>query len=479
MRGRRVVLLGLGRFGGQLAAARWFCEAGARVLVTDLKPASALADSLARLEGLPIEFRLGGHDERDLLGADLVCVSPAVPRQAPLRRLLAERAIPWTTEMNLAAAALPAPPLGVTGSNGKTTTASLLASALAAGLQRRVHLGGNMGQPLLGRLHEIGSQDLVVLELSSFQLEDLRDGPGIRPQLALITNVLPNHLDRHGTLEAYVACKRTLVEGLGPEGLAVLNREDPIVRSFEAVARRRGARVVTFGLRRPPRGAGAAAFLAQGRLVYRDETGAERCYGEAAALRLCGRHNLANVLAVVAACGALGARAERVAAALAAFRPLPHRLELVAEHGGVLYVNDSKATTPEAAAAAVQAYAGRAVLLAGGAGKGTSLLPLARAAVAARARAVIAYGQCRAEIAAAVATAAAAAPRRPGARPPVEVCEGLEEAFVRAQAHARPGSVVLLSPGCASYDQYLCYEERGAHFRRLVGEWLARRPAGR
>jgi UDP-N-acetylmuramoylalanine--D-glutamate ligase len=454
------VLLGLGSFGGQVAAARFFAGRGARVVITDRKSAGDLDASVAALEGTGCALVLGGHDGADLEGADLVCISPGVPRSAPPRRLVLARGIPWTTEMNLAMTALRARPICVTGSNGKTTTTTLLAEALRAGTKRRVHLGGNMGRPLLPAAMEIAPDDLPVLELSSFQLQDLREGPGARPCLSLVTNVLPNHLDRHGSLQAYAREKRWLVEALAPDGICVLNREDAIVSGFAAATR---ARVVGFGTDERFRGAGS--FCRGGALFYRDGSGAETRFGDAAALRLPGRHNLLNALAVVAACGALGADPAGVARALAAFRGLPDRLEVVAERDGLTFVNDSKATTPEAAACALEAYSGRAIVLAGGASKGVSLAPFARAA-AQHARAVLAFGATREELAAGTL---AAAQDRGAAGPVVETFADLEAAFSRALALSRPGDVIVLAPGCASYDQYTSYVERGAHFRRLAG----------
>ena len=450
--GKRVVIFGVGQFGGQIEAARFMVRAGARVLATDLKPREKLERALRELEGEPIEWRLGGHDERDLAGADLAVVSPAVPKSSPYLAALERQGTALTTEMNLTVARLRSPIYAVTGSNGKSTTTALLGAAVdAAGL--RSFVGGNIGRPLLNELAAISERDRAILELSSFQLEDLREAGGIRAALAIVTNLTPNHLDRHGTIEEYARAKRTLVEGQEKEDVAVLNREDARVLAFRAATR---ARVATFGLGASFEGPGS--FVREGFFAYRDEGGAEHPVAPVSLLRLFGRHNQMNALAVTAALGALGLPLGAVAQALARFPGIPDRLELVRERRGVRWVNDSKATTPEAAEAALESFEPPIVLVAGGQDKGMDASRMT-ALAARRAAAVFLIGKTRDRLRDEIARAG-------GGR--AECCESLEEAVARADAAALPGATVLFSPGFASYDMFSSFEERGERFRGLA-----------
>ena len=459
--GKRVLIVGVGQFGGQIEAARFMAREGARVLATDLKDAAKLGRALDAFKELPIELRLGEHRDEDFLSADLLVVSPAIPKSSRFLRLALERGTPWTTELNLTIARLRAPIYAVTGSNGKSTVTSLLGRVVeAAG--RRAFVGGNIGRPLLNEVDAIGPEDRAVLELSSFQLEDLgggASGEAFAPDLALVTNLTPNHLDRHLTMEAYVAAKRSLVEGQRPDQVAVLNRDDPLVIAFRDATR---ARVFTYGLDR--RFEGPGAFVEDGWLVARDAAGAERRVLAVAAMRIAGRHNVLNALAVVAAAVALGIDLERAAPAIASFEGLRDRLEPVAERAGARYVNDSKSTTPEAAVAGIEAYAPGLTLIAGGSDKGMDFRPLAESA-AARCAQVLLIGQTRAKLRDEILAAAGRLARRP---PAIECCDTLERAVALAAERTPAGQVVLFSPACASYDMFLSFEERGERFRTCV-----------
>ncbi len=455
--GKRVVIFGIGQFGGQIEAARFFAREGASVLAIDLKDASKLGRALEALADLPVELRLGPHREADFLAADLVVVSPAVPKTSPFFRLVRERGIPWTTELNLTLPRLRAPVYAVTGSNGKSTTTALLGEVVAAASGRRAWTGGNIGRPLLNEAAETRPEDRAVLELSSFQLEDLaEEGIAFAPALALVTNVTPNHLDRHGTLEAYTAIKRSLVERLAPGGAAVLSREDPVVRGFAAAAAGRvGARFASFGFESDF--AGAGSFVRpDGTIAVRDEVGRERAVVPLGRLRILGRHNALTALAVAAAAAAEGLDLERSGAAIAAFGGLRDRLEVVSERGAVRFVNDSKATTPEAAAAGICAFPPGLTLIAGGADKGMDFAPFARAA---RERAARGYliGQMRERLRDAL-----------GAGLDVRLEDSLEAAVLAAARATPAGSTVLFSPACASYDMFVSFEERGERFRAAV-----------
>ena len=446
-KGRSVTIMGLGLFGGGVGSARFFAARGARVTVTDLKDASALAPSLKALEGLPITFHLGGHPAADFTGADVLVVSPAVPKTSPFLRMAEEAGAEITSEMNLFVAACPAPILGVTGSNGKSTTASLAGAMLARWRPSRV--GGNIGKSLLGELDEIRPDEIVVLELSSFQLEDLAR---LRrsPRTAVVTCLSENHMDRHGTMEAYVDAKKNILRFQKAGDVAVLNADDRIVRSWKGEAR---GRVVYYSAAGP---LVEGVFADRSQMVFR-LGGREERADLAGRNPLRGRHNLSNILAAATAARLLDVPPETIAEAVAAFRPLPHRLEPIGRREGVLFINDSKATTPLAARAAVEAFEEPVVLIAGGYDKHSDPSPMVEA-IRRRVRAVLLIG--------ATAEALEKAIGRKG--PVVERAGSLEAAVGRAVALARPGDVVLLAPGHASWDMFENYECRGEAFRRAA-----------
>lgn len=436
---KNVLVVGLGRFGGQIAAARWLVEQGARVTVTDLAPAEKLADSLAQLQGLPIRYRLGGHDESDLERCDLLVVSPAVPKdRSEFLAAAVRRGIPFTAEMNLFVERCPARRIiGVTGSAGKSTTTAMIGSILEAakadGLFPDTWVGGNIGHSLLGDLRHMSAEDAVVLELSSFQLEDLVP---LRwsPPVAVITNIQPNHLDRHGTLEAYADAKMNIVRHQAADGVVLLHPGDEATRAF-VMAAGAGNRIRQCEF--PPH---FAEFL-----------------------KVPGDHNRANAAAAITAARAIGVSDASIARGLAGFRGLPHRLEFVVERAGVKYYNDSKSTTPESTQIAVEAFEGRPVIaLVGGKPKGASFAAMGRF-LASRCKAVLCYGQAGPEIHQEVITGIEA-----GGRAAAERLPTFTEAVGRAGRLAAAGDVVVLSPACASYDEFTNYEERGEVFRRLV-----------
>lgn len=445
VRGPHVIVMGLGRFGGGVGVTRWLCEQGARVLVTDLAPADQLADSVAKLDAGRVQFRFGGHDPADLDGAGLLVVSPAVDKpRSEFFRAAVERGIPWTSEMNLFLGRCPARLIGVTGSVGKSTTTAMLGAILGRAIEadtplhgRRAWVGGNIGRSLLEDLPTMRPDDLVVLELSSFQLDD---AAAVRrsPNVALLTNLRPNHLDRHGTFDAYADAKLNIARFQGHGDLLFVHETESDLRRRVAALPPRG-RVETFG---DP----ATLDLA------------------AAYLSIPGRHNRDNAAAALAVTRGLGVPDGVSLPALRAFAGLPHRLEFVREYRGARYFNDSKSTTPDAARTALSAFDAPVVMLVGGYDK---LLPLEGLAadLAARARVVLCFGAVGERLAAAIR----AAPR--GERPHVEAVDDLPTALARARTVAAAGDAVVLSPGCASYDQFRNYEQRGDLFRGIVTDW--------
>jgi len=427
--GRRVTVAGLGRFGGGVGLTRWLCSRGARVTVSDIADAEALADSVEALEGCDAALHLGGHDKADFFGADLLVVNPAIPKDSPLLTSAKAAGVLWTTEINLFLQRCPAKVVGITGTVGKSTTTAMAGKILAD--KYTTHVGGNIGKSLLESLDEIREDHVVVLELSSFQLEDV---PliGVSPHVAVVTNLQPNHLDRHKTLAAYASAKKNIYRFQGGDDVLILNASDPATTGW---AREAPGKVEWF-----------------------------RPSDEPFELSVPGEHNQANAQAAWAAGRLLGVDREAAAGALRDFAPLPHRLQFVTERDGVRYYNDSKCTTPEGAVVALDAFKGRSVvLLAGGYDKHVGFEKLG-AAVADRAKALVAFGATRDKIIEAVEQF------QHGHRPAVQRADDLPEALALARNHAASGDVILLSPACASYDQFTNYEHRGELFVELVSK---------
>jgi len=453
--GKRVTVMGLGRFGGGVGAATFLAQRGARVTITDLLPAEKLAESMAQLQGLPVaDWCLGGHRESDFLEADLVVVNPAVPPDNRFLQLARQAGVPLTSEMALFWQHHRGKVVGVTGSNGKSTTAALVHSILqSAGLTSR--LGGNIGRSLLLEVDRIGPDDWAVLELSSFQLEDLNRLPA-SPHVTIVTNFSPNHLDWHGSLADYRRAKQAALCWQTPECVAVLNADDTDVYSWPAYGRR-----LDFGLT----DSGRCGLFArpEGGAVFRNRE-RELVIPLSNWLRLPGRHNLQNALAAACAALAIGVPLSAVQAGLETFQPLPHRLEFVVETAGRRFYNDSLATTPESAVAALNAFDVPVVLLAGGYDKQIDLDAMA-AAVAQKAKAVALMGQTAELLQELVEGHLAGRPL------PMRQCRSLDEAFTWAAGQSAAGDVVLLSPGCASYDWFLNFADRGEQFVRLATGW--------
>ncbi len=455
LRGKRVTVLGLGTFGGGLAALRFLVDAGAFVTATDLRSADQLGLNLRSPEWSNVTWRLGGHDERDVTQADLVVVNPAVPPSSPLLQLARERGVPLTTEIALFWQCNPARVVAVTGSNGKSTTTALVHAALEAS-GRRTWLGGNIGKSLLEGVDAIGPDDWVVLELSSFQLVYL-DQLRARPDIAVVTNFSPNHLDWHGTVDAYREAKQSLLRWQTERDVAVLNQDDMDVAGWPTTAQRLWFGTVDTG--RP----GVFGGPADDHFVIRlpaARRSVEKSVSLQDWLRLPGRHNLANAAAATCAALAAGVDVEAVRRGFQAFHGLPHRLQFVAEVAGRRFYNDSLATTPESAIEALYAFDQKVVLLAGGYDKHVDLKHFA-AAVAERTKAVALMGQTGPTLERLIGEQPTAAPR-------AKLARTFEEAFEWAVEQSEPGDVVLLSPGCASYDWFANFVERGERFCEAV-----------
>lgn len=426
-RGRRATIMGLGHFGGGVAAARWLARQGAIVTVTDLANENTLADSLAMLADVPIAAaHLGGHREEDFQNADLVVVNPAVRPDSPWLDT-ARRAGAWLcTEIELFVENCPARIVGVTGSNGKSTTAAMIASILRAS-GHRTFLGGNIGGSLLDQLPQIGRDDWVVLELSSFQLRHF--SPTAKsPHIAVVTGCTPNHLDWHRSFADYAAAKQRILAGQTPDDFAVLNARDAEVASW-----------------RP---------LVRGHLVSLPEL------NDLPPLRVPGEHNRINAACAAAAAMAAGCEDGGVGQGLRRFVGLPQRLECVADITGRRFYNDSASTTPESTVAALRSLDVPVWLLAGGAAKGCDFGPLA-AEIVRRARGAAFFGDVREKLIERVALI--------DRQFPCIAVETLDEALQWCWMRCRSGEAIALSPGCAGTDQFYNYRRRGERFVELVG----------
>lgn len=441
--GIRATVMGLGHFSGGVETVRFLAARGADVTVTDAKDEAALAPSVAAIADLPVTLRLGGHAAPDFASADLVVASPAVPPESPWLKIAADAGAAVVTELSLTMRLLRGRTVWITGTCGKSTTTALLGEMLGRG-GLRARVGGNIGRALLGVAEEAGPGDVTVIEVSSFQLEWLaRDG--IVPDLAVVTNVTPNHLDRHRTLEAYADAKAAAVLGPGP---AILNADDPV--SVDRIAPRARGPVHWFSAERP---VARGAFAAAGAVRRRDGEDEEEELLRFADLRLLGDFNRANAGMAALAARLLGTPASAIAAAAREFRGLPHRLEDLGRFSGVRGVNDSKATTPEAAIRALRALDAPVVLVAGGFERGAELGEFA-AVIRERVRVLVLLGESADRLAAAVGEGG----------PEVLRAGSVEEAVDRGLARAAGGDVLLLSPGHASWDMYRDYEERGERF---------------
>jgi len=467
------LVVGLAREG--TALTRFLVGRGIRVTVTDSRPAEALDENRAALADLDVRYALGGHPLSLLDGIDIVFVSPGVPPGIPLLVEARRRGLPLSSETRLFTSLCPAPIVGITGSSGKTTTTALVGEMLRAA-RFRTWVGGNIGQPLIGHLDEIEAADRVVMELSSFQLEFFRPwrGPlaeglpfqpgGWSPPLAAVLNITPNHLDRHRTMEAYIAAKAEILNHQRPGDLAVLNWDDPVTRQMgQQIAAPR--RVLWFSLESEvPEG----AFLRGGGDLVLRLAGQEKLLCSSGELKLLGRHNLANVLAASALASAAGAPIEALRQAATSFSGVPHRLEMVREWRGIEWYNDSIATSPERTIAALRALERPIVLLAGGRDKHLPWGELADL-IWRRVRHLILFGEAADLIASAMDSRRRAAETE-GIETATRIHRAgtLERAVELAAELAQPGEIVLLSPGGTSFDAYPDFVARGEHFRELV-----------
>ncbi|HET6423906.1 MAG TPA: UDP-N-acetylmuramoyl-L-alanine--D-glutamate ligase [Planctomycetaceae bacterium] len=458
-RGRRVTVMGLGAFGGGAGAVRFLAERGAKVIISDRRPESEMAATLQELNNIPgLQLHLGGHLPEDFTTAELVVVNPAIPPHNRVFDVMHEAGVPWTTEINLFWQHNPAPILAVTGSNGKSTTTAMLHNILQQ-VGPRAWLGGNIGRSLLPLVDQITADDVVVLELSSFQLWYLRR-LHVSPRVAVVTNLSPNHLDWHPSFADYRWSKQSILEFQRPADIAVLNADDPEVRSWTAPGVKR-----YFGLE----DAIGDGWFSKDDWTLICEDGEFRTLPLPSWLSLPGRHNRANALAAACAAAAWGATDDHIEQGLRTYKALPHRLQFIGEAAGRMFYNDSLATTPESAIVGLEAFSQPVVLLAGGYDKQVDLTAMA-ISIARRAKAVALMGTTAAELKSKIERTSY------GQCVVSEPLPDFPAAFAWAVDHTEPGDVVLLSPGCASYDWFRNFADRGEQFTAAAKAWIASHP---
>jgi len=440
--GKRVLVVGLGKSG--VASALFMKAHGARVTVSDTKSGDELRNEIPVLLDNGITVETGGHGDRTFRGQDLIVVSPGVPVDAP--PLVQARSLGETVigEVELAAQFLPGPIVAITGSNGKTTTTTLTGEILTtAGFPALV--GGNIGTPAISLAERAKPGTLIVLEISSFQLETIES---FRPKVAVVLNVTPDHLDRHRTFEIYADAKARIFENQQPDDCAVLNADDP---TCVAMAKKTRSQVFWFSRQKEVE---RGAWVRAGNIVFRDASG-QREILQVSEIPLKGAHNLENVLAAVSAAVLMGCAPEKIRSAVHDFKAVEHRLEFVASIRGVDYYNDSKATNVDATIKALESFPANIHLILGGKDKGSDYTVL-NDLLRKRVKRVYTIGAAAAKIESQIVGAE------------VLQSETLENAVRKASTLAKPGDVVLLAPACASFDQFKSYEHRGRVFKDMV-----------
>jgi UDP-N-acetylmuramoylalanine--D-glutamate ligase len=442
LRGKRVLVVGLARTG---VATAMFCAArGAVVTATDARAENEIGDVLAPLRSAGVKLELGGHRENIFLEQDLIVPSPGVPADAPLLQSARAKGITVWSEVELADRFLKGRLIGITGSNGKTTTTSLIEHILRnAGLS--TILAGNIGTPLIARVDETSDNTITVVELSSFQLELIET---FRPNISVFLNLTPDHLDRHHTLEAYARAKARIFENQTEADSAVLNADDPATTPLAP------AKPHVYWFSRKQRVA-QGTFVRENEIFFRHE-GEEEAVLNLQDIPLAGAHNVENVLAAVAATRLAGAEPAAIARGVRSFAGVEHRLEFVAEIAGVRYYNDSKATNVDATLKALDAFPGRILIVLGGKDKGSDYTLLQKPL---REKAILAL---------LIGAAAEKIEKQMAGSVAIERAGTIERAVEIASHASRPGDVVLLAPACASFDQFQNFEHRGRVFKDLV-----------
>lgn len=453
--GKHLVILGAARQG--LALAKYLVEHGSKVTITDQKDETDLQRVMEEFQGSGVNWVLGGHPLELLDKADGVAVSGGVPLEIPFVVEARRRGVPLTNDSQIFLELAPCPVIGITGSAGKTTTTLLVGNMAAYAFSKGSSwVGGNIGNPLISDVDQMKADHIAIMELSSFQLEIM----DLSPEVACILNITPNHLDRHGTMEAYTQAKAHILAYQGQTDTAILNRDDP---GSWALRDRVKGQLITFGREKPGKGE-RGAYLDGEWIKYWDGAQAQELV-PLSSIQLRGEHNQLNVLAACAVAVAAGLPVDPIRQGAAALSGVEHRLEYIRSWGGADWFNDSIATAPERAIAAIKSFQEPLIILAGGRDKDLPWDEFA-ALAAERVRAGVCFGEAADLIEDALHEALAAR----GGTLPIRKCSSLKEAVQAAAEMIEAGDVVLLSPGGTSFDEFEDFAERGEMFRQWVHE---------
>lgn len=452
VKGKRVLVVGLGKSG--VASALFLQARGARVTVSDAKSEEQLRSEIPTLLDKGITVETGKHGERTFRDQELIVISPGVPFEMPQLEQARKLGVPVIGEIELSATYLQGHIVAITGSNGKTTTTTLTGEVIAAG-GRKTLVGGNIGTPAITFVEHTAPDDYIVLEISSFQLETIKT---FRPEIAVVLNVTPDHLDRHGTFDAYAAAKKRIFENQHESDYAILNADDP---TCVAMARGVRSRILWFSRRREVE---SGSFVRAGQIIYR-EAKSETTVMPAEGMTLKGAHNLENVLAAVTIGMVAKIEPAKIRRAVQEFKAVEHRLEYVATISGAQYFNDSKATNVDATIKALESFPGNIHLILGGKDKGSDYSVL-KDLIAQRVKRVYTIGAAAEKIESQLKPAL----------PKLEIISAgtLETAIKRAHESAGAGDIILLAPACASFDQFDSFEQRGRLFKDIVSTLAAK-----
>jgi len=437
LRDRKVLVVGVGKTG--METVKFLLGKGARVSVSDSSPAGEIAEQVKTLEGWGVSCETGGHSSAMFLSADTIVLSPGVPFGIPPVREALAGGIEVISEVELASRFIRKPTIAVTGSNGKTTTSTLIARILEKN-GRKVFLGANIGTPLIQIADDCGRYDILVLELSSFQLQGI---DSFRPDVSVILNVTPNHLDHHASFEEYAQSKMKIFSNQTAEDWCIYKADDPVIAGY--VPAIKGSKI-PFGA---GEGNGGVSYDGHGIKFGGD-------YYDLTGMKLRGRHNVENVMAAVAASTVMGCDPRLIREAVLEFDPLPHRIEYVGEIKGAKFYNDSKSTSPDATLRALESLPRPIILIAGGKDKGVSFEPL-RETIEKKVKLMVLMGESRFRM-----------EKDLGGKVGASLAASLEEALEKTLERIAPGDSVLFSPACSSFDMFRSYEERGRRYKDLV-----------
>ncbi len=453
-KGKKVLVVGFGLSG--VSVAKYMAKQGAKVTVTDMKQKSELAESINACADLKIEYELGKHNNKTFHSAELIVVSPGVPLNIKCLEEAREKLIPIISEIELAVHAIKSPIIGITGTNGKTTVTALIGEMFKADA-KSAYVGGNIGKPLLDCIADGEKNDYVVAELSSFQLE-LTDK--LVPAAAVFTNLEEDHLDRYPDMAAYTAAKKRLLKACDKNSFVILNYDSPNVAQF---AQESQGRLIWFTKKNPMSVGGdfaeqfcGAYYDSAKKQIIAKVTGKEEIY-DLAQFRLFGEHNKENLMAAICTARAMGVTPKAIQTVINSFKGVPHRLEFIRKKDGVFFFNDSKGTNVMSVKKSLESFIQNPIILiAGGKDKGSDFTPLVDL-VKGKCKILILLGEAKEKINRAIGDFAE-----------TYLVGTFEEAILLAYQKSRTGDIILLSPGCASYDMFRNFEERGEYFRKIV-----------